>query len=219
MATQLIIHSSAVSGGGGGDSRQKPKQHTVFLIDWDDTLFPTTALTSGSTTDADWSALEPVLKTFLIKAMAHGRVYIVTNSQRGWVESSVARHLPRLTPLMNQIPIMSARSAFERVTNNNPTVEEQTRWKFLAMLAILKREVQTMRTIPTLVQIGDSSVERNALLRIAQRLQPDLPPVKSIQVVQQPTSQVIVLELQQLTTAVPALAAQHDTLLDVHLSP
>jgi len=193
----------------------------VFLIDWDDTLFPTTASTAGSVTAAEWKSLQIDLEAFLTTALRYGRVHIVTNSENGWVEMSVARHMPGLAPLIARIPVVSARSAFERkdhLTTIIPTAEEQTRWKFLAMLGILQREIQTTRAIPTLVQIGDSTVERAALLRIAARL-PDLPPVKSIQLVQQPSAALLQRELHQLTPVVPLLARQQNTAVDVQLSP
>merc|ERR1719336_3581188 len=84
-----------------------------------------------------------------------GFTYIVTNSEKGWVERSAAAWAPELLPILERIPIISARSKFQRCCPDNPN-----QWKVLAFLAI-KRELGSM-PITNLVSVGDSDFEHDA---------------------------------------------------------
>jgi hypothetical protein len=177
----------------------------AMMIDWDDTLFPTTAATAGQVTPAQWVLLRDTLKRFLTVAMRFAHVYIVTNSEQGWAQLCIDKYLPEIADFMTRVPVISARTAYERRDVAGPSVAEQTRWKFLAMLDILRRETLRTRTLPVLVQIGDSMVEHDALKRIA-GLFPGLPPVKSIKFADHPSPDIIVRELDDLIPVIPTLA-------------
>lgn len=191
----------------------------MYLVDWDDTLFPTSSSVAGTMPPEDWGRTCRAIETFLTTALRHGRVYIVTNSEQGWVQLSATRHVPELAPTLRRVEIVSARTSFERRDGGGlgPSLAEQTRWKFLAMLRILRGEILRTRRLPLLVQIGDSDVERTSLLRVAERF-PDLPPVKSIQLAHNPSAELLRRQLDQICGVLPLLARSHPTIFDVQLS-
>lgn len=188
----------------------------LFLIDWDDTLMATTA---SSEVDAkQWASLELAVLAFLEQLLQLGWVVIVTNADRGWVEQSSTRYMPRVADYLqrNAIPIVSARSLFEVRRVASPSQAEQIRWKFLAMMTTLRDTVIRSRRRPTLVSIGDSKVERAAVFMVASHVS-DLPPVKSIKLRRAPTIAQLETQLKQLTSALPSLT-QHRGTLDVQIA-
>eukprot|EP00696_Hemimastix_kukwesjijk_P000386 gnl/Hemi2/10563_TR3652_c0_g2_i1.p1 gnl/Hemi2/10563_TR3652_c0_g2~~gnl/Hemi2/10563_TR3652_c0_g2_i1.p1 ORF type:complete len:375 (+),score=113.03 gnl/Hemi2/10563_TR3652_c0_g2_i1:187-1311(+) len=117
---------------------------TVVILDWDDTLFASSWVSDNaaicgditSTTDpfspdskeaALFHDLEDCILDLLTRAMDAGSVCIVTNAETGWVQLSAQRYLPRIVPLLECVPIISARSTYEPFFPNCPTV-----WKVQA---------------------------------------------------------------------------------------
>lgn len=86
-------------------------------------------------------------------AVASGTVFIVTNSESGWVQMSAQRFLPGVIPLLAKITVISARSAFERHFPNSPAD-----WKVQAFRAL--NDTFIGRTV---LSFGDSYVDRDAL--------------------------------------------------------
>ena len=62
-------------------------------------------------------------------AIQYGKVFIITNAAEGWVEFSAARYMPSLMPILEKIPIISARSRYEQHFPN-----DFTKWKLYAFL-------------------------------------------------------------------------------------
>jgi hypothetical protein len=86
---------------------------TIVVLDWDDTLFPTSAMLDDGHMVERRGVLQRVSKTFtpsvqasldkmqdnvcafLATASKHGRVVIVTNAASGWVQQSSTLVAPR----------------------------------------------------------------------------------------------------------------------------
>jgi len=104
----------------------KPEQ-TLIFFDWDDTLCPSRwiqdqgLLRSFSQTrevvDDEGrdllKRLEQIAVKLLTAAMKLGKVVIVTNAQKPWVEESCKKFLPGLMPLIDKIPVRYARGVHE----------------------------------------------------------------------------------------------------------
>lgn len=103
----------------------KPDQ-TIILFDWDDTLCPSnwirenrpaTSFFKPAPTEEKYQRplreLQEVVEKVLVLAMKLGKVVIVTNAMDPWVETSCKNFLPRLMPLVHQLPIIYARSVFD----------------------------------------------------------------------------------------------------------
>ena len=152
---------------------------TLLLIDWDDTLLPTSWLVEQNmlgegplTLEADIILTESAVRvlSLLETSLAQGSVIIVTNSQTGWVESTCARYLPLCLPLINSLTVMSARSTFESTTTD-PVL-----WKSMAFQ-------QLKRGYTNIVSIGDSDCEHQA----AETLKSALVTVKTLRLTPLPT--------------------------------
>ena len=102
------------------------KAGTVVLLDWDDTLLPSTMLTSlGYKVDestalppdlaSDLAGLEEDVIMLLDTCQQHGTVLLVTNAETGWVELSSERFMPTVIGELRKrgIKVVSARSAYE----------------------------------------------------------------------------------------------------------
>lgn len=143
---------------------------TLFIFDWDDTLFATSwadqqgllGKSAGSPNQMQQALLvilvDRVQQT-LTTAMQHGNVVIVTNAVQGWVQKTCHRFMPMLVPLLDQITIISARSLYESCGIYSPA-----EWKRLAFCNVLDAfceecQVQSWNVI----SIGDSIHEQLAL--------------------------------------------------------
>ena len=133
----------------------RPLCDHCIIIDWDDTLLPTTHLTkifpindnrtsistglstglhavtptvsqTGLPTE-NLQKLEETLVTFFNQIRHIGDVFIITNSQKGWVELSCRQYIPNAWNWLKHIPIISERSEHEKSHPNNPFM-----WKYTA---------------------------------------------------------------------------------------
>merc|ERR1740121_2596623 len=103
----------------------KPEQ-TIILLDWDDTLCPSTWIRSNRGAlsffkpapniekhQVPLRKLEANCEALLRSAMQLGTVIIVTNAMEPWVETSSRHFLPGLLPLVHELPVIYARSVYE----------------------------------------------------------------------------------------------------------
>eukprot|EP00474_Spongospora_subterranea_P010531 CRZ10989.1 hypothetical protein [Spongospora subterranea] len=136
----------------------------VIVFDWDDTLLASTDLSCcGYRVDSndhfplqvqsELRALESSVADLLQLAIDSGHVFIVTNSEYGWVEMSAHRFLPAVVPLLGHIQVISARSLYERQYPGLPA-----QWKMQAFFRL--SEALKGRTV---LSFGDSHVEREAV--------------------------------------------------------
>ena len=106
--------------------KKQINHNTIFLYDWDDTLFCTSYLFPNGIHDdkAVHSALQLLDKMNILQELVYnilymsiskGKVYIVTNSSPGWVETCIRRFYPKLFSLLNSITIISARGKFSHL--------------------------------------------------------------------------------------------------------
>jgi len=146
----------------------------LILLDWDDTVLPTTYLTRlgvGLETEvpADLSdALEEyewlVVKT-LRDLQAIGKLVVVTNAEEGWVTMTVDKFLPGLRPILAETQCISARSLFEPRGYETPV-----EWKEETFAYVAQRHFGSDMHDRVVVSIGDSKHEREAVQRLSWRL-------------------------------------------------
>jgi hypothetical protein len=145
---------------------KKPKSHNSLIIfDWDDTLLPTTFLTSGKTsdenmilTDSEQKKIERLEKSalnLLNIAISKGDVYIITNAGLGWVEFSSKQYYPKIYEILPKIKIISARCDWEYAFPN-----DMKKWKIQAFLS-LQKELDT-KLVTNIICLGDSLFEIEA---------------------------------------------------------
>lgn len=148
-------------------------RQNLIIFDWDDTLFPTTALRQA---EEEWGLqedeaqmqkkersidqfqeLEEPLSELLQEALrlAPRATYIVTNAGDGWIKECVAKYYPSAEPLIDQMHVISARQYFcERhgialCPALMVSAADCLRWKAftLASLATAEDEEGMLRTI------------------------------------------------------------------------
>lgn len=170
---------SPVSESRGGAATNTAKAQTLIILDWDDTLLPSRVATrwmaprtpsrappqipAGLATDLDLLGEDVI--ALLKTCKARGRVIIVTNAMKGWVESSGNRLLPKVLAhiVQEQIPIVSAQHdwyAPRRRTYNG--IDDPTEWKAACFKTQVDNFASTSLSAVNLLSVGDSMYERTA---------------------------------------------------------
>ena len=182
---------------------------TVLIFDWDDTLLPTTwlhktGIIQGGPTSEHITILEAIstsVITLLTEAQKYGTVKIVTNAEKGWVESSCRKFLPRCSSLLTSIPIFSARGTYEWLYPESPYM-----WKILAFQIVTINYSQV-------ISIGDNNAERHAVKELNDSFR-----TKSVKLEETPSMETFTKQLEALPTVLADLVA-HDGDLDVYYDP
>lgn len=151
------------------------QEETLFLVDWDDTILPTTYLaTHGLREDSEvipahfadelGSYTEVVAET--IRAMRErGRVIIVTNAETGWIDMTCAKFMPDLQHALKDVEAVSARSMFEPLGFQSPS-----QWKEQMFEEKIKQyfaSLQGKTKIWNVLSMGDASHEREAIHKVS----------------------------------------------------
>ena len=149
----------------------------LFIIDWDDTLFPTTWVNKNK---IDFNKkdliteyklyfleLDKTINLLLESLNKIGDVFIVTNANINWIKSCLINlNLTRKTIISNNIRIVSARDSYSHV-NSSPT-----EWKILTFQDIIEDIINKINknikpnTIINIISIGDAMYEYIALINL-----------------------------------------------------
>lgn len=173
---------------------------TMLLFDWDDTILPSTWLREQGLRLDDESrpTLEQQAKLdslalhaadTLQAAHRCGKVVLVTNASRGWIEGSCQKFMPGLYPLLDGIKRVSARSMYEQHGVASPF-----EWKFLAFqdeILLFYDHVPSNRQ-KNIISFGDSAHEREALIRVTEDFTACL--TKSVKLVEMPDVDQLIKE-------------------------
>ena len=139
------------------------KFNSLFIFDWDDTLFPTTFFINKKLLNEE-NISEEILKPFYILekiiiniinfAINKGDVYIITNSCIDWFRYSSSKYFPNLKNILKLIKTISSRDEQELYPGENKLWKEKT---FLD----LRREINN-NLVTNIICLGDSVVELEA---------------------------------------------------------
>lgn len=142
---------------------QRPPTHqTVLIFDWDDTLLCTSFLNVRGEQPMSVAVtrclqlIQEVVIRLLELAQRLGHTFIITNAMSGWVEYSAAKWCPQLLPVLQKVPVISARSNHERQFPG-----EVNKWKISAFLEVQKQ--LDSQIITNLISLGDSNFEMEAV--------------------------------------------------------
>ena len=119
--TDNIIISNLLSITSLLKTEHAPFHPTKIILDWDDTLLPTTWLKDYIDNDPvellsrrqDLQNLTDELMLFLTLLEQFGSISIITNSQHGWVEYSCRKYIPKVWDTINKYTIISARTSYD----------------------------------------------------------------------------------------------------------
>ena len=151
----------------------KPKKFNYIMIfDYDDILLPTSFLKRGknfyeeielsSLEKEKMKELEVLVFELLNEATKKGKVYLITNAEKGWVEYSSKKYYPKIIPILDEINIINAREEYEKIYPGNPR-----QWKIEAFLLIPK--TVNIHLITNIICFGDSLSEMEAGRILASR--------------------------------------------------
>ena len=149
----------------------------LFIIDWDDTLFPTTWINKNSidfnkpNSYSEYKLyfieLDKTISMLLESLNNVGDIWIVTNASIKWLKSClIILNITRNTIIKNNIRIVSARDSYSQ-NNNSPT-----EWKILTFQDIIEDIMKNINnqmkpnTIINIISIGDAVYEYIALINL-----------------------------------------------------
>jgi hypothetical protein len=171
--------------------------NTLFILDWDDTLFPTNWITKNNINLSDSNArngyieyfkiLDRSLSKFLDKILLMGTVIIVTNAMKDWVKIS-AIVLPKTYYLLKKISIISARDLF---SNQFKDVME---WKKNTFQMIINKEFKNKKMM-NIISIGDAEYEHQALVALTKSNFNKIKYLKSFRLIREPHYDQIIEQL------------------------
>lgn len=189
-----------------------PRSKTTAILDWDDTICPSTYLASLGLRVDDSSSLpaplqqqleqlEQAVINIVKKALRFGAVVVITNAEAGWVELSGRRFLPRVVQFLeaHRIKIVSARTSFESDFPDAPSS-----WKVAAFSQEVAQMFPGDDELNVLV-LGDSMSERDAAHALGSRLPNSR--VKTVKFVERPSIDQLMRQVQLVAQSLPDLAS------------
>ena len=144
-------------------------KRNIFIFDWDDTICPTTWLTSKNYIANNFvvppknielddhyklDSYSQKISILLEHCLFLGHVIIVTNADSKWIGLSVTKFLPKLDGLLSRIRCYSAKNLFE--SSFIPFY-----WK-VATFSYALRTYMNKENKTSIISFGDSDYEKNA---------------------------------------------------------
>lgn len=230
--------SSSCDDGGTTGGAQRPLELSpheclsVVVFDWDDTLFPTSALTAfgpqklGDTFLWVDSLVSSLLEASL--AIPQSQVMILTNARSGWVQHAALRFLPKVNALLaEQASDLSVVSAYvpreERAKpDGDADPAEAMLWKRDAIGAKAPQFQEAIRDLNArafqVMSIGDSPYDLEAAYVLAKSLQAEESYVKTVWMKPRPSPAELVRQLGALRHKfMPMLRAPRPFHQNMHL--
>ncbi len=160
--------------------------NNIIILDWDDTLYPTSHSVYKNVFVDDYARLDMVLCEFLNKCVSLGKCYIVSNASHNWIINT-SQNIPLSSNIIHKhINVVSAKDAYMR---NGTTIDK---WKQLSF-----EKIHTEHNDCTnILSIGDAEYEYNALIYLNNICGDKL--LKSIKLSKNPEIDVIIEQIQSL---------------------
>lgn len=164
--------------------------NSFIVFDWDDTIICTSSFEKSK---MDLPSFRDVYSHYIQKceetaynlldiAIQSGTVYIVTNASSNWIYYSCSILMPKLLTLLSCVGIISCRDS---LSERYPNKEEL--WKSIVFNNLFYEKDLNCPT--SVLSIGDSINERNALLSVADNNKYVIP--KSIKLMERPSIPVL----------------------------
>ena len=161
------------------------KNHTIIILDWDDTLFPTSWILERGIDIMNPSSRMKYIQIFtsidekLHKTLSHlqemGTVIIITNAMPEWVELASSL-LPRSSKIIESTEIVSARKLCQDYVNID-------KWKTVTFKYIIEKKLKSQKHLnkyANIISMGDAEYEHNALVALYNNIQINHKYLKSV---------------------------------------
>ena len=143
-------------------NNEKKKYNSIIIFDWDDTLLPTSFIVSKGSfikftkyEKQKIIELEDLVLQLLTLAVDKGDVYIITNSDDGWVEYSSKIFYPNISNILQKIKIISAKKNYQEEFPGDSRT-----WKIKTFINLAK-DID-VKKITNIICSGDSLFEIEA---------------------------------------------------------
>eukprot|EP00933_Yihiella_yeosuensis_P021886 TRINITY_DN17266_c0_g1_i1.p1 TRINITY_DN17266_c0_g1~~TRINITY_DN17266_c0_g1_i1.p1 ORF type:complete len:326 (-),score=76.15 TRINITY_DN17266_c0_g1_i1:62-1039(-) len=206
----------------------QPNQ-TIIILDWDDTICPSTTCMRTHGLSVLGAPPEPALQEQLAELAQEAKllieacreiaekVVVVTNAEEGWVDLSCKAWLPDLLDTIEKCEVASARSTWEPQGVTSPAGWKARTFEDVIEKFYSRYEHQSWKNI---ISVGDAPHEREALARVV-RWAPGghgkRCRSKSVKFVLRPSVDQLCRELQMLRDSIKEIV-WHDDDLDLHFS-
>jgi len=181
---------------------------TLIILDWDDTLFPTSWVMKNNIDVQDennkqkylmlFSQLDNLLFNLLTKFLTYGDVIIVTNAMTKWVYMS-CNVLPYTLKLINKkVTVISARDIYSKHIPDGIK-----HWKTHIFKGVVNDfyDEAKVHHVENVISIGDAEYELDALIDLYNDHHVDRTRkrvLKSVQLIRYPTYEVLLDQLDTL---------------------
>ena len=151
------------------------KNNTLFIFDWDDTLFFTTHLNpsknstffyESKTEKKLMNTIEYYVAEILKKALSKGTVLIITNSSDGWVHACAKFYYPNLIPILDKIKIISSRELYQNAYPAEPII-----WKVKTFNDLKYKFNFEKCSVSNIICIGDDNSEIIAAKKLGENFE------------------------------------------------
>lgn len=186
------------------------RNSTLIILDWDDTLFPTSWLVKNGINmnnekDRDkvknqLLELDTVLSKLLLTLKKYGTVVIVTNALPEWVKISSAP-LEKTKEIMIDIKVISARKIYQKVSDS--TMD----WKKKAFTDEVSKRMRDIN-INNIISIGDAEYEYQALIGLYKSDKNNYKILKSVKFVRDPPYGTLLDQIKVVRTAIPNICTK-----------
>jgi hypothetical protein len=180
------------------------KNNTLIILDYDNTLFPTTWVIKNNINLMNpevrekyyifFNDLDKVLYKFLENLKKYGKIIIVTNALPMWVNvSSIV--LPKTHILLQKIKIVSARHNYQHKSKNPMD------WKRLAFQDEVSLELKKNK-FQHIISIGDADYEYHALINLYNYNKESKKLLKNIKFLEEPHHDILIDQIEVLNNII-----------------
>lgn len=179
------------------------KDNTLIILDWDDTLFPTSWILENGLNVYDknnfhrfklyFKKLDKILFKLLTKLSFFGSVIIVTNALPEWISVS-SKFLLSSYPIIKNTKIISARKIYQNKVNASD-------WKKHAFHDELTN-ITKNKNIINIISVGDAEYEYQALINLHHSHDKNKL-LKSVKLIKNPSHDALIDQLDVLHNAIP----------------
>jgi len=193
--------------------------NNLLIIDWDDTIFPTTWLLQNNINIQNeevcekykliLSELDIILFRFLNNIINKTKIVIVTNASFDWIKKT-GRLLPNSFKLIKRnIEIISARDLYKKKYPDDAFM-----WKKIVFEKLLKIYFNKKLNIQNIISIGDADYEYKALINLNNydQLIPNKRILKAIKFKKTPEYKTILEQIELLTNNIIDIIKYEDHL-------
>ena len=185
---------------------------TLIILDWDDTLFPTSWVVKNNINLVDarnrWKyiplfiELDKMLYNLIQKLKKYGKVIIITNAMPNWINDSVSV-LPKTAQIISSVKILSARQLFQSQFN------DMMEWKKHTFKKAINKDMNNNKIL-NIISIGDAEYEYKALIDLYNWNNKNKKILKSIKLIHNPTYNILMDQLGVLYNAIPDICTYNN---------